>query len=95
MNAKDKQDLELVHYRLDELDKRMQDMKVVMRDDHKEVIKDFKFIKENLFNPNDGLWAETKLNSQFRANTTKWRGVIGVGLIALVVDKVWGIFTTS
>ena len=32
---------------------------------------DIKFIKENLFNPHEGLWAETKLNSQFRQNTTK------------------------
>ena len=94
MNAKDKQDLELVHYRLDELDKRMQDMKVIMRHDHKEVITDFKFIKENLFNPNEGLWAETKLNTTFRMNSQKWRGVVGTGFLALVIDKVWGIFTS-
>ena len=37
---------------------------------------DIKFIKENLFNPHEGLWAETKQNSQFRVNTSKWRGVI-------------------
>jgi hypothetical protein len=52
------------------------------------------FIKENLFNPNEGLWAETKLNSQFRTNTTKWRGVIGAGFLALIVDKVWGLFAS-
>ncbi len=94
MNAKDKQDLELVHYRLDELDKRMQDMKVIMRDDHKEVITDFKFIKENLFNPNEGLWAETKLNTTFRMNSQKWRGVVGTGFVALIIERVWGIFTS-
>jgi hypothetical protein len=94
VNAKDKQDLELVHYRLDELDKRMQDMKVIMRDDHKEVITDFKFIKENLFNPNEGLWAETKLNTTFRMNSQKWRGVVGTGFVALIIERVWGIFTS-
>ena len=52
-----------------------------------------KFIKENLFNPHEGLWAETKLNTQFRENTTKWRGVIGVGFVALLVEKVWSMFT--
>ena len=36
---------------------------------------DLKFIKENLFNPHEGLWAETKLNMQFRTETRKWRGV--------------------
>ena len=50
---------------------------------------DIKFIKENLFNPHEGLWAETKLNTQFRDNTSKWRGVVGVGFVALIVDKVW------
>ncbi len=93
MNAKDKQDLELVHYRLDELDKRLQDMRTVMRDDHKKVDESLSFIKENLFNPNEGLWAETKLNSQFRVNKSFWRGVVGTGFVALIIDKVWGIFT--
>ena len=93
MNAKDKQDLELVHYRLDELDKRLQDMRTVMRDDHKKVDESLRFIKENLFNPNEGLWAETKLNTQFRVNSQKWRGVVGTGFVALIIDKVWGIFT--
>ena len=51
------------------------------------------FIKENLFNPHEGLWAETKLNTQFRENTTKWRGVIGVGFVALLVEKVWSMIT--
>ena len=93
MNAKDKQDLELVHYRVDELDKRLQDMRTVMRDDHKKVDQSLSFIKENLFNPNEGLWAETKQNTQFRVNSQKWRGVVGTGFIALIIDKVWGIFT--
>ncbi len=93
MNAKDKQDLELVHYRLDELDKRLQDMRTVMRDDHKKVDQSLSFIKENLFNPNEGLWAETKQNTQFRVNSQKWRGVVGTGFVALIIDKVWGIFT--
>jgi hypothetical protein len=52
------------------------------------------FIKENLFNPNEGLWRETKQNTQFRENTTKWRGVIGAGFLALVVDKLWKVFGT-
>ena len=46
----------------------------------------------NMFNPHEGLWAETKLNSQFRENTTKWRGAIGVGFIGLIIDKVWSLF---
>jgi hypothetical protein len=51
-------------------------------------------MKENLFNPHEGLWAETKQNTQFRENSQKWRSVIGMGFIALIVDKVWSIFSS-
>ena len=53
---------------------------------------DIKFIKENLFNPLEGLWAEAKLNTQFRQNTTKWRFPIGVGFISLAIKHVWDLF---
>ena len=54
---------------------------------------DIKFIKENLFNPETGLWAETKQNTAFRKNTTMWRGIIGGGVIAALVESFWGMFT--
>jgi hypothetical protein len=94
MNTKDKQDLELVHYRLDELDKKIDGVRSCLDRANKRTDDSLSFIKENLFNPNEGLWAETKLNSQFRTNSQKWRGVIGAGFLALVVDKFWGIFTS-
>ena len=53
---------------------------------------DIKFIKENLFNPHEGLWAETKLNTQFRKNTTKWRGVMGTGFVGLFFKHIWDMF---
>ena len=46
-----------------------------------------------MFNPHEGLWTETKQNTQFRENTTKWRGIIGVGFIGLIIDKVWSVFS--
>ena len=55
---------------------------------------DIKFIKENLFNPHEGLWAETKLNSQFRKDTKKWRGVVGTGIFGLFFKHIWDIFNT-
>jgi|TARA_R100000084_G_scaffold103216_1_gene59177 hypothetical protein len=93
MNAKDKQDLELVHYRLDELDKKMDQMRHDMSMAHGKTDASLSFLKENLFNPNEGLWAETKQNTQFRENSQKWRGVIGMGFVALIIDKVWEMFT--
>ena len=92
MNAKDKQDLELVHYRLDEMEKKIVEMRMAMRQDHQKVDESLSFIKENLFNPNEGLWAETKQNSQFRENSQKWRSVVGVGFVALILDKIWSMF---
>jgi len=92
MNAKDKQDLELVHYRLDELDKKMDQMKYDMSMAHGKTDASLSFLKENLFNPNEGLWAETKQNTQFRENSQKWRGIVGTGFVALIIDKVWNMF---
>ena len=83
MNGKDKQDLNVILQRMDQADV-----------DRTEIHEDIKFIKENMFNPHKGLWAETKLNSQFRANTTKWRGVIGVGLVSLIVKHVYDILVS-
>ena len=86
MNAKDKQDLELVHYRLDEMEKKIDSIKHDMSMAHGKTDESLSFIKENLFNPNEGLWAETK-------STTKWRGIVGTGFVALIIDKVWSMFT--
>lgn len=94
MNGKDKQDLELVHYRLDELDKKMDQLTHDMSMAHGKTDATLSFIKENLFNPNEGLWAETKLNSQFRENSQKWRGIVGIGFVGLVLDKIWSMFST-
>ena len=82
MNGQDKKDLNVILERMVQADK-----------DRGQMHTDIKFIKENLFNPHEGLWAETKLNSQFRENTTKWRGVIGVGFIGLIIDKFWSVFS--
>ncbi len=57
-----------------------------------ELSTDIKFIKENLFNPHQGLWAETKLNTSFRQSTSKWRGVIGTGFVGLFIKHVWDMF---
>ena len=82
MNGQDKKDLNVILEQMKQADK-----------DREQMHTDIKFIKENLFNPHEGLWAETKLNSQFRENTTRWRGVIGVGFIGLIIDKIWSVFS--
>ena len=78
MNGQDKKDLNVILERMLQADK-----------DRGTMHTDIKFIKENLFNPHEGLWAETKQNTQFRQTTTKWRSVVGVSVLGLVVSRVW------
>ena len=81
MNGQDKKDLNVILEQMKQADR-----------DREQMHTDIKFIKEDLFNPHEGLWAETKLNSQFRENTTKWRSIVGVGFVGLIIDKVWSLF---
>ena len=81
VNGQDKKDLNVILERMDQADK-----------DRDKIHQDIKFIKENLFNPHDGLWTETKQNTQFRENTTKWRGIMGTGVIGLFLKQVYDLF---
>ena len=81
VNGQDKKDLNVILERMEQADK-----------DREVMHTDIKFIKENLFNPHEGLWAETKQNSQFRQSTTKWRSVIGAGFIGLIGKQLYDLF---
>ena len=81
VNGQDKKDLNVILQRMDQADK-----------DREQIHSDIKFIKENLFNPHNGLWTETKQNTQFRENTTKWRGIMGNGVIGLFLKQVYDMF---
>jgi|TARA_Y100000310_G_scaffold10927_1_gene11570 hypothetical protein len=78
MNGKDVKDLNVILERMSQADK-----------DRNEIHSDIKFIKENLFNPKEGLWAETKLNSQFRESSQKWRTLIGIPVIGMVAKSIY------
>ena len=82
VNGQDKKDLNVILERMDQADR-----------DRAQIHTDIKFIKENLFNPHDGLWAETKQNTQFRQDAKKWRGVIGAGFIGLFFKQMYDLFT--
>ncbi len=94
MNQHDRKQLEIAHLKLDDMRQDLVDLKEDMEKAHQKTEESLSFIKENLFNPHEGLWAETKENTRFRENSQKWRGIIGIGFIGLVVEKVWSIFTT-
>jgi len=95
MNAKDRQEFDLIHNKIDNITTSIQDMKSENDKQHDMVHADIKFIKENLFNPHEGLWAETKLNTQHRIDTKKWRGVIGTGFIGLLFKHIFDMFKVS
>jgi len=84
VNGQDKKDLNVILERMEQAEK-----------DRSQMHTDIKFIKENLFNPHEGLWAETKQNTQFRENTTKWRSVMGVGLVGLIAERVYNFIIGS
>ena len=84
MNGQDKKDLNVILERMEQADK-----------DRAQIHTDIKFIKENLFNPHKGLWAETKQNTQFRQSATKWRSVVGVSVLGLLVSRAWEFITNG
>jgi hypothetical protein len=81
VNGKEKQDLGRIVERLDQAEK-----------DRSNMHGDIKFIKENLFNPKEGLWAETKLNSQFRENSKKWQTISGTAIFGILGKFIYDFF---
>ena len=92
MNAADRKEFDLIHNKIDNITKSIDDLKQEMSMAHGKTDESLRFLKENLFNPHEGLWAETKLNSQFRADTKKWRGVIGTGFVGLLIKHIVDMF---
>ena len=95
MNQQDRKEFEIVHLKIDGLKKDIEKMQTDMEKAHLKTDENLRFIKENLFNPNEGLWAETKENSQFREDAGKWRGMIGAGFIGLFFKQIYDLFTNT
>ena len=95
MNQSDKKEFELIHNKIDTIHKNINTMKVDAEAQHEMLRQDIKFVKENLFNPHEGLWSETKQNTRFRENSTKWRSVLGTGFVALTIKHIWDFFVKS
>ena len=93
MNQNDRNQLEIAHLKLDDMRQDIEDLKKDMEKAHTKTEESLKFIKENLFDPNKGLWAVTKLNSQYRESSNKWRGIIGAGFIGLLFKQLYDIMT--
>ena len=93
MNNADRKEFELIHEKIENIKSDLSELKDDIAMAHDKTNVDLKFIKENMFNPHEGLWAETKENTRFREDTTKWRGIIGIGFVGLIIDKIWSVFS--
>jgi hypothetical protein len=89
MNKADKSEFDLIHNKIDDIKSDIVDLKTSMSIAHDKTDDNLRFIKENMFNPHEGLWAETKQNTQFRVDTQKWRGIIGVSVVGLFIKQVY------
>ena len=94
MNSQDRKEFEIVHVKMDGMKEDLAELRREIDAAHRQTDESLSFIKENLFNPHEGLWAETKQNSQFREDSKKWRLPIGVGFISLVLKNIWDSITT-
>ena len=94
MNQNDRKQLEIAHLKLDDMRQDIIDLKNDMEKAHQKTDENLSFIKENMFNPHEGLWAETKLNTQYREDSKKWRYPIGVGFISLIIKNIWDTMTS-
>ena len=92
MNQQDRKEFEIVHLKIDELKRDILKLQADMQKAHLRTDDSLSFIKENLFNPNEGLWAETKQNSQFREDAGRWRGMIGAGFVGLFFKQLYDLF---
>ena len=62
MNQQDRKEFEIVHLKIDELKKDIVELKADMEKAHSKTDENLSFIKENLFNPNEGSWKLSKIN---------------------------------
>lgn len=92
MNATDRKEFDLIHSKIDDIKKDIDEMKHDMSMAHGKSEESLRFIKENLFNPHEGLWAETKENTRYRQDSQKWRMTIGAGFIGLFFKQIYDFF---
>ena len=92
MNAADRKEFDIIHTKMDDIKKDIDEMKHDMSMAHGRTEESLKFLKETLFNPHEGLWAETKDNTRYRQDSQKWRMTIGAGFIGLFFKQIYDFF---
>tara|TARA_R100000152_G_C6774637_1_gene202549 strand:- start:1040 stop:1339 length:300 start_codon:yes stop_codon:yes gene_type:complete len=91
-NPTTKETLKIIEYQIEQI---FQEVNKLNEDNvkaHSDVKNDLRFIKNNLFDPNEGIWAEVKQNSNFRNETIKWRSALGLGVFSLIGKHIYDFF---
>ena len=91
-NQTTKELLKLVEYQIEQIFTELQKLKEDNQIAHEDVKDDLRFIKNNLFDPKEGVWAEVKENSNFRKETVKWRNALGLGVFSLIGKHIYDFF---
>jgi len=91
-NQTTKELLKLVEYQIEQIFTELQTLKEDNQVAHEDVKDDLRFIKNNLFDPKEGVWAEVKQNSNFRTETVKWRNALGLGFFGLIGKHIYDFF---
>ena len=86
--------LGILEYQVEQIFTEIKDMKAENSIAHKEVKDDLRFLKDNMFDPNEGIWAEVKKNTTFRKETNKYKNAFGLGFFGLLGKHIYDIFKT-
>ena len=91
-NPTTKETLKVIEYQIEQIFKEVEKLNEDNLKAHTEVKDDLRFIKNNLFDPNEGIWAEVKQNSNFRNDTIQWRNALGLGVFSLIGKHIYDFF---
>ena len=86
--------LGILEYQVEQIFTEIKDMKAENSIAHKEVKDDLRFLKDNMFDPNEGIWTEVKKNTTFRKETNKYKNAFGLGFFGLLGKHIYDIFKT-
>jgi len=91
-NPTTKETLKIIEYQIEQIFKEVEKLNEDNLKAHTDVKNDLRFIKNNLFDPNEGIWAEVKRNTNFRNETVKWRNALGLGFFGLIGKHIYDFF---
>ena len=73
MNQADRKEFDLIHNKIDQIKEDIDDLKQTMNQAHTKTDESLSFMKENLFNPHEGLWACLLYTSPSPRDRQKYR----------------------